>query len=143
MAQHTWEILTTEGLDYLVLEDDDNIEDVFDSYKNDEAGEYLKKTDAKLLKYRQIDQKKGDIMNFGDKMNWKGWKDVRDWCKKNGFDNIVKRMELNIDCWMSSGEFGRNQILIYDSLRYAEDEKEAKEIAEGLNEELDENYGLY
>lgn len=82
-------------------------------------------------------------MNFGDKMNWKGWKDVRDWCEKNGFKNIVKRMELNVDCWMSSGEFGRNQILICDSLRYAEDETEAKEIAEGLNEELAENYGLY
>lgn len=54
MAQHTWEILTTEGLDYLVLEDDDNIEDVFELYKNDEAGEYLKKADAKLLKYRKI-----------------------------------------------------------------------------------------
>lgn len=82
-------------------------------------------------------------MNFGDKMKWKGWKDVREWCEKNGFGNIVKRMDLNNDCWMSSGEFGRNQVEICDSLRFAEDETEAKEIAEGLNEELDENYGLY
>lgn len=55
MAQHTWEILTTEGLDYLVLEEDDDIEGMFELYKNDEAGEYLKEADAKLLEYRQID----------------------------------------------------------------------------------------
>lgn len=54
MAQHTYEIETTEGLDYLILEDGDDIEDVFERYKNDEAGEYLKKADAKLLSYREI-----------------------------------------------------------------------------------------
>ena len=54
MAQHTYEIVTTEGLDYLVLEDGENIEEVFESYKNDEAGEYLRKENAKLLRYRQI-----------------------------------------------------------------------------------------
>lgn len=55
MAQHTYEISTSEGIDYLVLEDDDNIEDVFELYKNDEAGEYLKKANAKLLSWKKID----------------------------------------------------------------------------------------
>lgn len=43
MTQHTYEIETTEGIDYLILEDGDNIEEVFERYKNDETGEYLKK----------------------------------------------------------------------------------------------------
>lgn len=54
MTQHTYEIETTEGIDYLILEDGDNIEEVFERYKNDETGEYLKKADAKLLSYKLI-----------------------------------------------------------------------------------------
>ena len=38
----------------LSREDGDNIEEMFELYKNDEAGEYLKKADAKLLRYREI-----------------------------------------------------------------------------------------
>lgn len=52
--QYTWEIETTEGLDYLVLYGDEDVEEVFERYKNDEAGEYLKKADAKLLSYQRI-----------------------------------------------------------------------------------------
>lgn len=54
MAQHTYEIETTEGLDILVIEDYENVEEVFERYKNDEAGEYLKKQNAKLLSYELI-----------------------------------------------------------------------------------------
>lgn len=54
MAQHTYEIETTEGLDILVIEDYENVEEVFERYKNDEAGEYLKKANAKLLSYELI-----------------------------------------------------------------------------------------
>lgn len=43
MSQQTYEIETTEGIDYLIIEDGDDIEEVFERYKNDEAGEYLKK----------------------------------------------------------------------------------------------------
>lgn len=31
--QHTFEIETSEGIDYLILEDGDDIEDVFELYK--------------------------------------------------------------------------------------------------------------
>lgn len=54
MAQQTYEIETTEGLDILVIEEGDNVEEVFELYKNDEAGEYLKKANAKLLSYELI-----------------------------------------------------------------------------------------
>lgn len=53
--QHTYQIESTEGIDYLVLEEGDDVEDVFERYKNDEAGEYLKLNDAKLLSYELID----------------------------------------------------------------------------------------
>lgn len=54
MTQQTYEIETTEGIDYLVIEKGDNVEEVFERYKNDEAGEYLRKADAKLLSYEII-----------------------------------------------------------------------------------------
>ena len=53
--RHTYRIETTEGIDYLIIEDYENVEDVFELYKNDEAGEYLKINDAKLLSYELID----------------------------------------------------------------------------------------
>lgn len=60
-----------------------------------------------------------------------------------GFINLAKRMQLNNDCWMSSGEFGRSQHEICDSLRFARDEKEAKEIAKEIDDSCKENYGLW
>lgn len=82
-------------------------------------------------------------MNFGEQQNWKSWRDVRKWCEENNFKNIVKRMDLNHDCWMSSGEFGRNQVEICDDLRHANDEDEALAIADMLDIQLSENYGLF
>lgn len=60
-----------------------------------------------------------------------------------GYNNIVKRMDLNDSCWMSSGEFGKSQRDICDSLRFASDEDEAIEIANEMEEAFSENYGLY
>lgn len=50
--QYTWELVTDKGLDYLVLLGDEDVEEMFDLYKNDEAGEHLK--NAKLLSYKLI-----------------------------------------------------------------------------------------
>ena len=80
---------------------------------------------------------------FGEQMKWKGWEDIKKWASKNGFKNLVKRMQLNNDAWMSSGEFGRSQRDICDNLRYANDEQEALEIAKAMDEAFKENYGLY
>ena len=80
---------------------------------------------------------------FGEQMNWKGWQDIKAWAEKNGFKNLVKRMQLNNDAWMSSGEFGRSQKNICDELRFANDEAEALEIASAMNEAFKENYGLF
>ena len=33
MTQQTYEIETTEGIDYLIIEDGDDIEEVFERYK--------------------------------------------------------------------------------------------------------------
>ncbi len=80
---------------------------------------------------------------FGEQMKWTGWEDIKKWASKNGFKHLVKRMQLNNDAWMSSGEFGRSQRDICDNLRYANDEQEALEIAKAMNEAFKENYGLY
>lgn len=80
---------------------------------------------------------------FGEQMNWKGWQDIKAWAEKKGFKNLAKRMQLNNDAWMSSGEFGRSQKNICDELRFANDETEALEIASAMNEAFKENYGLY
>lgn len=80
---------------------------------------------------------------FGEKMNWKGWQDIKAWAEKNGFKNLAARMQLNNDAWMSSGEFGRNQVEICDSLRLADNEDEALRIAGEFDKAFKENYGLW
>lgn len=68
---------------------------------------------------------------------FKNWRDIRDWCSKNGFEKLAKRMQLNNDCWNSSGEFGRSQVYICDSMRFAESEEERFEIASKLQNDDD------
>lgn len=52
--QRTYEIEATEGIDYLVLDNGEDIQEIFERYKNDEAGEYLKKADAKLISWEVV-----------------------------------------------------------------------------------------
>ena len=74
---------------------------------------------------------------------FKDWKEIRDWAKDNGWTNLAARMQLNNDAWNSSGEFGRSQVEICDSIRFAETEEQQRNIAEQLNEQCSSNYGLY
>ena len=71
------------------------------------------------------------------------WKEIRDWAKDNGWNNLAKRMQLNNDCWASSGEFGRSQVAICDAIRFAQTEEEQMNIAEQLDEQYSSNCGLY
>ena len=67
---------------------------------------------------------------------FKSWKDIKDWAEENGFEKLAKRLQLNNDCWWSSGEFGRLQVAICDAMRYAESEAERLEVAEEIEKEL-------
>ena len=80
---------------------------------------------------------------FGKQENWKSWKDIQKWAEKNGFTNLSARMQLNNDCWMSSGEFGRSQTQICDDLRFADNEEEALKIASAMDGAFSENFGLW
>ena len=60
---------------------------------------------------------------------FKTWRDIKEW--------FEKRMQLNNDCWWSSGEFGRSQVYICDSMRFAESEEERHEVAKALMGEDD------
>lgn len=71
------------------------------------------------------------------------WKEIKEWASDNGYQNMAKRMQLNNDCWMSSGEFGRDQVAICDAMRQAETEEERHEIAQAYDDSVAENYGLY
>lgn len=71
---------------------------------------------------------------------FKNWHDIQDWAKENGFKNIVKRMQINNDCWNSSGEFGRSQVEICDNLRFAQSKEERLEIAEEMEAELSHDF---
>ena len=73
-------------------------------------------------------------------MEFKSWKDIRDWADKHGFKNIVKRMNINNDCWSSSGEFGRSQVNICDSIRFAKDEEERINIATEIEAVLEKDF---
>lgn len=70
----------------------------------------------------------------GEELNFKNWRDIRDWAEEHGYKNIVKRMELNNECWISSGEFGRSQVAICDAIRYAQD---IEEVADAIEQELE------
>ena len=67
---------------------------------------------------------------------FKSWRDIKDWATKNGFAKIAKRMQINNDYWMSSGEFGRSQVQICDALRWADTEDERLIIAGEIEKEL-------
>lgn len=71
------------------------------------------------------------------------WRDIKDWAEEHGYHNMAKRMQMNNDYWMSSGEFGRNQVAICDAMRFAKTEAERHEIAKNYNEATAENFGLY
>lgn len=71
---------------------------------------------------------------------FKTWHDIQDWARENGFKNIVKRMQINNDCWMSSGEFGRSQVQICDSLRFCKSEEERLEVARDIEESLNHDF---
>lgn len=71
---------------------------------------------------------------------FKNWHDIQDWAEENGFKNIVKRMQINNDYWMSSGEFGRSQVQICDALRFADTEDERLMIAEQIEEDLESDF---
>lgn len=77
------------------------------------------------------------------KEQFESWRDILKWVKKHNFNHLADRMELNNKYWMSSGEFGRNQVYICDSIRFAENEEEALKIAKKLDKEMEANYGLW
>lgn len=66
---------------------------------------------------------------------FKNWREIRDWCKEHGFEKLARRMQINNDCWNSSGEFGRSQVMICDALRFASSEEEREEVARELQGE--------
>lgn len=74
---------------------------------------------------------------------FKSWRDIKEWATKNGFNNLAARLQLNNDCWNSSGEFGRSQVLICDALRMAKNEEERKRIGGVIDGQCKANYGLW
>lgn len=75
--------------------------------------------------------------------DFKSWRDIYKWASDKGFDELCKRMVLNHECWNSSGEFGRSQVAICDSIRFAETEEDAIKCAEQMNLQMAVNYGLW
>lgn len=60
---------------------------------------------------------------------FKNWKDIRDWMDENGYITVAYRMGLNDAFWNCSGEFGRSQVYICDSMRFCETEEERHDTA--------------
>ena len=69
-------------------------------------------------------------------VEFKNWHDIKEWCEEHGYKALAKRLQLNKDCWWSSGEFGRSQVMICDAMRFAESEEERHEVAMAIEEEL-------
>ena len=67
---------------------------------------------------------------------FKDWHEIMEWAKRNGYENMAKRMQINNDCWNSCGEFGRSQVAICDAMRYAESESQRHDVATEIEESL-------
>lgn len=67
---------------------------------------------------------------------FKSWRDIKDWATENGYPTMAKRLQLNNDCWMSSGEFGRSQVAICDAMRMADSEEQRHDVASDIEAEL-------
>lgn len=74
--------------------------------------------------------------------DFKNWREIQAWAVEHGFDLMARRMQINNDCWMSSGEFGRSQVRICDAMRFAGSEAERVEVAEQIEAELQDDWLL-
>ena len=70
------------------------------------------------------------------KKDFKDWGEIKAWAVENGFELLAKRLQLNNDCWWGCGEFGRSQVAICDSIRFADTLDEQLEIAGAWETEL-------
>lgn len=73
---------------------------------------------------------------------FKNWREIKEWAVEHGFERMARRMQINNDCWMSSGEFGRSQVAICDAMRFAEDEDARVETAEEIEASLEGDWCL-
>ena len=73
------------------------------------------------------------------KIEFKSWRDIKEWAEKNGWKLLAKKLELNNTLWNSSGEFGRSQVAICDAIRFADD---PESVAEEINQELEDEIVL-
>ena len=73
---------------------------------------------------------------------FKDWHEIMEWAKRNGYENMAKRMQINNDCWNSCGEFGRSQVAICDAMRYAESESQRHDVATEIEESLNSDIVL-
>lgn len=71
---------------------------------------------------------------------FKSWRDIKAYAEEHGFERMATRLQINNDCWNSSGEFGRRQTRICDAMRFAETEEQRLEIAADIERELEEDF---
>lgn len=64
---------------------------------------------------------------------FKNWREIKDWAKEHGYNNMAERMQLN-NAWINSDEFGRSQVAICDAMMEAKTEEEREEIAKVIDE---------
>ena len=67
---------------------------------------------------------------------FKSWREIKAWAEMHHFDRLAGRLQLNNDCWMSSGEFGRSQVQICDAMRFCDTEEERIKMAQDIEKDL-------
>lgn len=68
------------------------------------------------------------------KIEFKSWRDILAFAEDNGLKHLARRLQLNHECWASSGEFGRDQVVICDEIRFAEDPLEVATTIDAQSE---------
>lgn len=74
--------------------------------------------------------------------NFESWRDIKKFAEDLGLKYLPAKLEMNSKFWMSSGEFGRSQKLICNSILFAESDEEATEIAKEIDDSLKDDEGL-
>ena len=126
---------------YAIPTETDEETNFFEKINDITIGGHYDTQDIIDLDNKIIKALKGDT--YGEMLGWETWRDIKAWAEEHKFSNLAERLKLNNDCWLSSGEFGRSQVEICDSLRLATTEEEALELAQNFDEAFADNHGLY
>lgn len=79
------------------------------------------------------------IGKFAQQEGWRSWRDILAFVEELGCKALAKRMRINNKCWESSGEFGRSQVEICNTILACRTREEAEDVVRDMEEAMAED----